>query len=724
MPANTTSGTAPSKVLLAALEYVEIGWPVFPCNPLDKRPLTTHGFKDATLDPNIVRSWWQQWPNAMIGVPMGSRSGVFCVDLDRKEGGHDGVLTWAGLTAKHGNVATRMHITPSTGMHAIFIYQDGIRNIPLNKLAPGIEIKGEGGYIVVPPSQMANGKQYTSNDMEIGLVPGWLIFMIFSYLSRDEDFERELAQDAGKGTFKEESRSYGPTDPEEVREALSHIPSDDYDIWFRIAGAIRKELGESGYRLFEEWSRKSKKFSIKDCLRKWKDASDIKSISAGTIFKLANEHAPNWQEKWRARNKQQAKPEQKSEKPKSGIKLFNLFPVIEENLPTRPWIIPGLLLRGHLTMTAAPGATGKSILTICVSVILAMGTQWAGWTPRQRCKVLIINVEEDKEELCRRACAIASKMGFQNGDLKNYIKAAEDPEKIIIAEYNSKLRTMVKQPLVDEIVKLIQAEKFDVVIVDPFAETFTGEETNTELKWVGAMWREVARKTKCAIWLIHHTKKYASDMAGDVDAARGGTALGNVIRIATTMFVMTKEEALTMGISEEDRISYVRFDDAKANYNLVSFKAQWFRKETVLLQNQHGDIPGDNVGVLVPWTMPTTFEGVAPEDIQRLLAEIDLGMRDNAGNFLGEYYTLHNKQRATDEFNRWVGLLVGKKLNKEDKLVRLILQEWRKANVLVEFQYRTTSRKWRSGCGSMSKKMEMEALPEAQNRIFKEGEKS
>ena len=52
-------------------------------------------------------------------------------------------------------------------------------------------------------------------------------------------------------------------------------------------------------------------------------------------------------------------------------------------------------------------------------------------------------------------------------------------------------------------------------IADPFAETFEGDEnSNSEVKFVGILWREVARKTKAAMWLVHHTKKYAGSMAG------------------------------------------------------------------------------------------------------------------------------------------------------------------------------------------------------------------
>ena len=63
------------------------------------------------------------------------------------------------------------------------------------------------------------------------------------------------------------------------------------------------------------------------------------------------------------------------------------------------------------------------------------------------------------------------------------------------------------------------------------------------MKWAGILWREVARKTGAAMWLVHHTKKYAGSMAGDQDASRGGGALIGTARIMSTLFDMTEDEA-------------------------------------------------------------------------------------------------------------------------------------------------------------------------------------
>jgi hypothetical protein len=256
-----------------------------------------------------------------------------------------------------------------------------------------------------------------------------------------------------------------------------------------------------------------------------------------------------------------------------------------------------------------------------------------------------------------------------------------------------------------------------VVIVDPFAETFMGEETNTELKWVGALWRDIARQTNTAVWLIHHTKKYANDMAGDIEASRGGTALGNIARIGTTMFPMTTDEARAMGVPDGERRSYVRFDDAKANYHMLGGHAQWFKSETVHLQNSEGDLPGDNVGVFEPWTPPAA--SITEEQLTSTLRKIDAGIDDDDGKPLGEYYTVNNKQRSGDSFNRWVGLLIAREFQCSEQQAKQIVDDWRRANIIVEFQYKSSrTSKWISGCGTLTKRQQMNQKPSAQEDMF------
>jgi hypothetical protein len=125
----------------AALKIARKGKPVFPCRR-DKAPHTPRGFKDAAADPARVTALWTQYRGEMIGMPTGSRSGVFVVDVDRLE-------ALGELPREMPETLTVR--TPSGGLHFYLNFADGITN-RTGQLPAGIDVRGEGGYVIVPPS--------------------------------------------------------------------------------------------------------------------------------------------------------------------------------------------------------------------------------------------------------------------------------------------------------------------------------------------------------------------------------------------------------------------------------------------------------------------------------------------------------------------------------------------------------------------------------------------
>lgn len=174
----TPSTRATPAMWKAALFYVnQDELPVFPVRQ-DKTPFTLNGFKDATRDAATVARWWRNHPDAGIGVPTGSASGWLALDIDPRHGG-DVALT--ELLEQYGPLPDTLAArTGGGGQHLIFAYPASaeVRN-SAGKLGEGIDVRGEGGYIVVAPSLHASGRRYEwLNDHSPAPVPDWLLELL------------------------------------------------------------------------------------------------------------------------------------------------------------------------------------------------------------------------------------------------------------------------------------------------------------------------------------------------------------------------------------------------------------------------------------------------------------------------------------------------------------------------------------------------------------------
>jgi len=376
------------------------------------------------------------------------------------------------------------------------------------------------------------------------------------------------------------------------------------------------------------------------------------------------------------------------------VPILSPFPIVEEDIPVRQWVIPGFLLREMLTVLVAPSGSGKSLLTLQVAIALATGREWAGWRPRGTLRVLIVNAEDDTNEIKRRLAAAVVRMGIseeQQFEISSMFWIADNPNGVVLAKFNNQKKILVRTPLMDELVSTITNSRIDVVFVDPFAETFEGDEnSNSELKWAGMLWREVARRTGAAVCLVHHTKKYASGMAGDVDAARGASALIGIARIVSTLFPMSQKEAEALGVTEDQRGNYLRYDDAKTNLNLKSPVAKWFKKESVLLRNATDELPGDYVGVLEPWKPENAFDIMSEPQILEFFRAVDVGVLDSRQRPTGELYTFSNTGASESELPRYIAQFIQDffKLKTLASAIE-IMKTWRKNKRLVEVTYRS-----------------------------------
>ena len=176
-----------------ALEYAKAGFPVFPCQEKGERvkaPYTKSGFKEATMDEKQIREWWGKHPHALIGVPMGEASGLWCLDIDRpkKEGGPDGFDSLQDLMDKHGALpSTASQTSASGGKHYFFKYaQSDTLSNRAGTIAPKIDIRAQGGYVIMAPSSIVGSGSYHADNSFIASLrnpahaPSWLIELAHS----------------------------------------------------------------------------------------------------------------------------------------------------------------------------------------------------------------------------------------------------------------------------------------------------------------------------------------------------------------------------------------------------------------------------------------------------------------------------------------------------------------------------------------------------------------
>lgn len=202
MPARTRPDDSRSpgtrRLVEVAVGYADHGWPVLPlhapqgagcscraadCGSPGKHPRTPRGLHQATTDVDQVRAWWDRWPHANVGVATGTTSGLLVLDVDLPHG--PGSLT--RLEHEHGPLPpTCEQRTGSGGRQLLFAHPDRPVGNRAGVLA-GIDVRGEGGYVVVPPSLHATGNRYAwTSRTAPAAPPDWLLAIIEPRIDRPQ----------------------------------------------------------------------------------------------------------------------------------------------------------------------------------------------------------------------------------------------------------------------------------------------------------------------------------------------------------------------------------------------------------------------------------------------------------------------------------------------------------------------------------------------------------
>lgn len=230
----------------AALGYAARGWPVFPIVANDKIPATPQGFKNATTKAEAIRVWFANYPDANLGLRTGGESNVFVLDVDPRHGGDK---SFAALVAQHGPLPNTVSCTtPSGGTHYYFVYgTTKVRN--RQSFLPGLDVRGQGGYVVLPPS-VRDGLSYewiegcAPDQLPIAEAPSWLLDMIVAKPNKPKAKPPKAPRTTADALLKRAIKYLDAcSGAEEGRRNAAA---------FSIAGNLRALVGKNGEQLDEQ----------------------------------------------------------------------------------------------------------------------------------------------------------------------------------------------------------------------------------------------------------------------------------------------------------------------------------------------------------------------------------------------------------------------------------------------------------------------------------------
>lgn len=175
----------------AAMVYARRGWPVFPCHQpavtgscscrhadcgsVGKHPRIKNGLHSATSDQAQIRAWWRRWPAANVAIRTGAASGLVVLDVDPDHGGEDSLRQ---LESAHGPLPEGRTISTGSGGRHLYFAHPGwtLRNDAGRRLGPGLDVRGDGGYVIAPPSRHRSGASYiASGGSALPELPRWML---------------------------------------------------------------------------------------------------------------------------------------------------------------------------------------------------------------------------------------------------------------------------------------------------------------------------------------------------------------------------------------------------------------------------------------------------------------------------------------------------------------------------------------------------------------------
>lgn len=225
----------------AALDLAEQGFAIFPIAPRSKKPpLTTHGLKDASRDHDTITAWWARWPDANIAIATGNPSGIYVLDVDEDHAGHH---TLTDLEHTHRPLPATRAVLTGNGTHHLFQHPELELGNTAGRLGPGLDTRGDGGYIIAPPSWHPDGVRYEwLNQLALAPLPEWIVHTLTNPRA-------ERPESSDKPTTSGECPTPPPMSGTTTAYAAKALAGQAADVAATPAGSRNQRLNDAAFRM-------------------------------------------------------------------------------------------------------------------------------------------------------------------------------------------------------------------------------------------------------------------------------------------------------------------------------------------------------------------------------------------------------------------------------------------------------------------------------------------
>jgi RecA-family ATPase len=543
-----------SSLLPHALNYADKwGWSVFPAPVGEKKSHKAEKYSGtkwgATRDPDEIQRNFTKWPNANIGIPTGAENGFFVLDVDTIDGhGRDGFASLEKLKAEHGEWPdTLIAESPSGSKHYYFKHPGFEVKNSESEIADGIDIRGDGGMVLVHPSRKPDGGAYEwlNAPHEIAEAPQWL---------REWPGLRktERSQPSG-GTVREAPTGLRPAAGTQAARVLAlaceNVAAASEG---ERNGELNKQAGFAG-----RWVANGEiaaDVATHDLLDACNEcgllADDGESACLATIRSGlahgAKDPAKTTEEMFAGVTNPQPMPSPTEpytgpiplpgpaeddydyEEPTNAFaeRSFSAATLAGKPVPDRDWFIRDWVPNSQVTMIYGDGGVGKSLVAIHMAACSAAAVPWFA-RPVKYGNAIFMTAEDSPDEIHIRLAAISREHGIPLERMARLFPSSFADTDAVLASLNGENQLNATK-LYDELVEVCEAGQPSVVMLDTLADIYgANENVRQQVRAFVAMLRKIAIRFKCAVVVLAHPSLSGLNSGSGTG---GSTAWNNSIR--------------------------------------------------------------------------------------------------------------------------------------------------------------------------------------------------